>query len=185
MVDVPTVTITPVAVSLKTRELSSRESVIWMHAFATAMPTTIFGSQFLSGIGKDLHELHNFTAICATQDIDLATHLIPAGEYSITINVMMGQVNIFVPKHVRTFVDGTVLFGITNFHDGASAWKKFIRNFRHGILRRTDTPIIAYADVSGEVRLRIHINGFLGAVRIYRLSQEAEILRPGIVAIGI
>lgn len=151
------------------------------------MPTTIFGSQFLSGIGAELRRLRSFTAICARQDIDLATQLIPAGEYAITVNVVMGQVNIYVPKHVRAVVDGTVLFGVTGFHDGANGWKKFVRNFRSGFAHfsRNGDPAIAYPDTSGQVWLRVRINGFLGVVRIYRLEHEAEILRPGMVAVGV
>lgn len=149
------------------------------------MPTTIFGSQFLSCDGAELREMRSFTAICATQDIDLASHLIPSGDYSITVNVVMGEVNIFVPRHIRTTVDGSVLFGTTMFNDDEIGWKKFARKFRSGFTRRNGAPVIAYADTSGEVRLRIHSNGFLGAVRIYRLAQDAEMLRPGMMAIGV
>ena len=142
------------------------------------MPTTIFGSQFFSGIGAELREVHQFTAICASQDIDLATQLLPSGDYTITVNVVMGQVNIYIPKHVSAIVDGTVLFGTTNSHDSGQGWQRFVRNFGNG------SPLISYPDMSGKVRLRIRINGFLGSVRIYRLSNEAEVLRTGMVAVG-
>jgi len=142
------------------------------------MPTTIFGSQFFSGIGADLRKVQTFTAICASQDIDLATQLLPAGDYTINVNVVMGQVSIYVPKHVSAIVDGTVLFGTANSHDSGQGWQRFARNFGNG------SPLISYPDTSGKVRLRIRINGFLGSVRIYRLSNEAEVLRPGMVAVG-
>lgn len=146
------------------------------------VPTTIFGSQLFSGLGEN-HQ--HFTAICATQDIDLVTHLIPAGEYSITINVVMGEVNVFVPKHLRTVVDGTVLFGTSTFHDGEGGWKKFMRKFRYGSDARTNGPTLAFQDTSGEVRLRIRMNGLLGLVRIYRLAHEVQLVRPGMVAVGV
>jgi hypothetical protein len=151
------------------------------------MPATIFGSQFFSCDGSELRDMRSFTSICATQDIDLVSHLIPAGEYSLTVNVVMGQVNIFVPKHMRIIIDGTVLFGSSTFHDDTNGWNKFARNFRTGLTgkSRHGFPGIAFPDTSGQVRLRIRINGFLGAVRVYRLAHEAELLRPGMVAVGV
>lgn len=146
------------------------------------MPTTIFGSQLFSGIGENRQ---HFTAICATQDIDLVSHLIPAGDYAITINVILGNVNVYVPKHFRTIVGGTVLFGTTTFHDGEAGWKQFMRKFRAGSDARTNGPTLAFQDTSGEIRLRIRMNGLLGMVRIYRLANEAQVVQPGMVAVGV
>jgi len=157
--------------------------ILLYFCIGSSMPTTIFGSQFFSGIGAELrHE--QFTAICASQDIDLATHLLPAGDYTINVNVVMGKVNIYVPKHVTATVDGTVLFGSTNSHNNGNGWQRFARHFGSRANSRNGSPTIAYPDTSGQVRLRIRINGFLGTVRIYRLSHEAEMLRPGMVAVG-
>lgn len=152
----------------------------------SAMPVTIFGSQFFSGIGAELRDMRSFSCICSTQDIDLATQIIPAGDYSMTVNVIMGQVNIFVPKHIRTVVDGTVLFGAASIYDSEAGWKKFIQKFQRGLgHRKSGEPALAFHDTSGEVILRIHLNGFLGTVRIYRLEQETQLLQVGIVAVGV
>ena len=96
-----------------------------------------------------------------------------------------GEVNVFVPKHLRTVVDGTVLFGTSTFHDGEGGWKKFMRKFRYGSDARTNGPTLAFQDTSGEVRLRIRMNGLLGLVRIYRLAHEVQLVRPGMVAVGV
>ena len=147
------------------------------------MHTTIFGSQFFSGVGAEIHQWQNFTAICATQDIDLATELLPAGDHTITVTVVLGEVHLYLPRHVSVIVDGTVLFGTTNSHDDGKGWKRFARYFSSR--SRNGSPVLSYPDTSGNVRLRIRINGVLGSVRIYRLSHEAGAVRPDMVAVGV
>ena len=103
-------------------------------------------------------------------EIDLATAPILPGNHRLEIEVTIGGIEIYLPKHVKFTVEGGAIVGGYDVHDVLDLGARIARGFQK-LLGRTSIPntSVPSPDPSAETSIHFVIEGGIGGIDIYRV----------------
>jgi predicted membrane protein len=141
------------------------------------MPTTtVLGNAFHSVTqnGPSLFDQGPFTTWVGNLVIDLAGAPLPSGKYRLEAEVVIvGNVEIFLPREASYTLNGTTLLGERKVRDGLDAGKVFRSRLDRFFGRPSEVPqlpegqraITRGADLSFELQ----VSTAIGEVKVYRV----------------